>query len=121
MREYERISGKELDETVKTATLVEKAPPQLQEHLRLRGLQESIPVYRGYARSKKSWDFGGPADMYTGAVNQEKGQPKRKGKVKRKGKSDEGTGKRKAKAKAKAKGQEPKHNENLRKDANVQD
>ena len=36
VREYERISGKELDETVKTATLIEKAPPQLQEHLRLR-------------------------------------------------------------------------------------
>ena len=36
VREYERISGSELDQTVKTATLMDEAPPQMQEHLRLR-------------------------------------------------------------------------------------
>ena len=36
VREYERISGSELDQTVKTATLTEEAPPQKQGHLRLR-------------------------------------------------------------------------------------
>ena len=30
VREYERISGKELDQTAKTATLIEEAPPQMQ-------------------------------------------------------------------------------------------
>ena len=29
LREYERISGKEVDQTVKTATLMEESPPQL--------------------------------------------------------------------------------------------
>ena len=36
VREYERISGKELDETVKMVALIEEAPLQLQEHHRLR-------------------------------------------------------------------------------------
>ena len=36
VRENERISGKELDQTVRTATLMEEAPPQVQGHLRLR-------------------------------------------------------------------------------------
>ena len=36
VRGYELISGNELDQTVKTATLMEEAPPQVQEHLRLR-------------------------------------------------------------------------------------
>ena len=36
VREHERISGSELDQTVMTATLMEEAPPQMQEHLRLR-------------------------------------------------------------------------------------
>ena len=39
VREYGRISGKELEQTVKTATLTEEAPPQMQEHLRLRSEQ----------------------------------------------------------------------------------
>ena len=33
---HERICRKELDETVKTATLIEEAPPQLQDQLKLR-------------------------------------------------------------------------------------
>ena len=36
VREYERICGKELDETVKMVALIEEAPLQLQEHHRLR-------------------------------------------------------------------------------------
>ena len=65
MREYEQISGKELDETVKTVTLIEEAPPQLQEHLRLRSeeigtdYKKVILSIEGYVRPKKSWDSGG--------------------------------------------------------------
>ena len=40
VREYERISDKELDQTVKTATLMEEAPQQMQEHLRLRSARK---------------------------------------------------------------------------------
>ena len=52
VREYERISGNELDENVQTATLIEEAPPQLQEkswvafRRNWHRLQESIPLNR---------------------------------------------------------------------------
>ena len=42
VREYERISGEELDQTVKTATLMEEAPPPMQEHFRLRSEELDI-------------------------------------------------------------------------------
>ena len=83
LREYERISGKELDQTVKTATLMEESPPQL----RLRSEEivtdhkKVILAIEGYVRSKKTWDSGGLVDMDIGAVNKGKGQPKGKGKT----------------------------------------
>ena len=59
------LCGKELDETVKTATLIEEASPQLQERLRLRSEESGtddkkviLPI-EGYVRSKKPWDAGG--------------------------------------------------------------
>ena len=85
VREYERISGSELDQTVKTATLMEEAPPQMQEHLRLRSKEigtdykKVILAIEGYLRSKKTWNTG-PDDMEVDAVVKGKGQPKRKGK-----------------------------------------
>ena len=56
VREYERISGSELDQTVKTATLMEEAP-QMQEHLRLRSEESGndhkkvTQATEGYLRS----------------------------------------------------------------------
>ena len=73
VREYERISGSELDQTVKTATLMEEAPPQMQEHLRLRSeeigtdYKKVIQAIEGYLRSKKTWNTG-PDDMEVDAV-----------------------------------------------------
>ena len=64
VREHERISGKGLDQTVKTATLMEEAAPQMQEHLRLRSKEictdykRVIQAIEGYVRSKKIWDTG---------------------------------------------------------------
>ena len=95
VRKYEWISGKELDQTVKHATLTEEAPTQMQEHLRLRSeeigtdYKQVIQAVEGCVRSKKTWDSGGPVDTDTGAVNKGKGQPKGKGKGKGKGKSHE--------------------------------
>ena len=70
MREYERISGSELDQTVKTATLMEEVPPQMQEHLRLRSeeigthYKKVIQSDRGLlALEENPWDTGGPDDM----------------------------------------------------------
>ena len=112
-REYERISGKELNETVKTATLHEEAPTQLQEHLRLRS-EEICTDYKkvvlsieGYVRSKKSCNSGGPADMDIGTVNE--GKCWLKGKDKGKGKGDKGT--EQPRGKGKGKNPQPKHNE----------
>ena len=57
-REYERISGSELDQTVKTGTLMEQAPPQMQEHLRSRSeeigtnYKKVIQAIEGYLRWK---------------------------------------------------------------------
>ena len=68
VREYERISGSELDQTAKTATLMEEAPPQMQEHLRLcseeigTDYKRVIQAIEGYLRSKKTWNTG-PDDM----------------------------------------------------------
>ena len=84
VREYERISGSELDQTVKTATLMEEAPPQIQEHLRLRSeeigadYKKVIQAIEGYSRSKKTWDAG-PDDMEVDAVVNGKGTAQRKG------------------------------------------
>ena len=64
VREYERISGSELDQTVKIATLMEEAPPQVQEHLRLRSeeigtdYKKVIQAIDGYMRTKKTWNTG---------------------------------------------------------------
>ena len=89
VREYERISGSELDQTVKTGTLMEEAPPQMQEHLRLRSeeigtdYKKVTLAIEGYLRSKKTWNTG-PDDMEVDAVSKGNGQPK--------GKSDKGKG-----------------------------
>ena len=120
IREYARISGKELDQTVKTATLEEEAPPQLQEHLRLRSeelgtdYKRVILATEGYVRSKKTWDSGGPVDMDSGADSKGKGQLKGKGTSKGKGKSDKSKGQPKGKGKRKS--HEPEHNENSKSD-----
>ena len=124
VREYERISGKERDQTVKTATLNEEALPQLQEHLRLRSeeigtdYKKVILAIEGYVRSKKTWDSGGPVKMDIGAVNKGKGQPKGQGKSKDKGKSDKGTRqpKRQKQMQRQRKNHEPQHNENSKSD-----
>ena len=97
MCEYERISGKELNETVKTATLIEEAPPQLKEHLRLRSEElgthheNVVTDSESYIRSKRSWDTGGQAGMGIGAHSRGKEQYRGKGKhkIKSHGKGDE--------------------------------
>ena len=119
VREYERISGSELDQSVKTATLIEEAAPQMQEHLRLRSeelgtdYKKVIQAIEGYVRSKNSGDTGGPVDMDIGAASKGKGQPKGKGRSKGKDKSDKGIGQPRGngKGKGKGKGREPKNNE----------
>ena len=64
VREYERISGSELDQTVKTATLMEEAPPQMQKHLSsvaFRGnwhrLQESNAGDRGLPALEENLEY----------------------------------------------------------------
>ena len=107
-REYEWISGSELDQTMKTGTLMEQAPPQMQEHLRLRSeeigtnYKKVIQAIEGYLRSKKTRNTG-PDDMEVDAVAKGKGQPKGKGKSKRKGKSDKGKGQPKGRGRNKGK------------------
>ena len=89
VREYERISGKELDQPVKTATLVEEAPPQVQEHQRLRSVEigtdykKVIQAVECYVRSKKTWDSGGPVDMDIRRSQQGQGSAQRKGQEQR--------------------------------------
>ena len=119
--EYERISGKEPDQTVRIATVMEEAPPHLPAHLRLRSeeigtdYKKVILAFKGYVRLKKTWDSGGPVDMDIGAVNKGEGQPKGTGKSKGKGNSDKAQDSQKAKAKTKEKAKEPKHNEHWNK------
>ena len=111
VREYERIPGSELDQTAKTATLMEEAPPQMQEHLRLRSeetgtfYKKVIQAIEGYLRSKKTWNTG-PDDMEVDAVVKGKGQPKGKGKSKGKGKNDKSKGQPKGKGRRRAKAKE---------------
>ena len=60
VREYEQISDKVLDQTVKAATLMEEAPAQLQGHLRLRfeeigtDCKKVILAIEGYVGSMKT-------------------------------------------------------------------
>ena len=122
VREYERISGSELDQTVKTATLMEEAPP---EDLRLRSedigtdYKKAIQAIEGYLRSKKTWNTGAD-DMDVDAVSKGKGQPKGKSKRKGKGESDKGKGQLKRKGNGKGKGKrkarESKSKENSKSD-----
>ena len=111
VRQYERIYGKELDQTVKTTTLMNEAPPQLQEHLRLRSeeigtdYKKVILAIEGYVRSKKTGDPGDLVDM-------DKGNPKIKGKSKGKGESDKGKGQHQGRGKGIGKSHEPEHNDN---------
>ena len=124
VREYERISGSGLDQTVKTATLMEEAPPQMQEHLRLRSEEigtnnkKVIQAIEGYLRSKKTWNTG--PDVEVDAVVNGKGQPKGNGKSKVKGKSDKGKGQPKGKGRNKGKekgtARESKSKENSKSD-----
>ena len=108
VREYERISGSELDQTVKTATL-EVAPPQMQEHLRLRSeeigtdYKKVIQAIEGYFRSKKTWNTG-PDDMDVDAVS--KDSPKERARTKAKVRVTRARDSQKVKAKARAKGKE---------------
>ena len=61
VRECERISGSDVDQTVEIATLMEEAPPQMQEHLRLRSEEIGTSFKTGdtgdrgfsYARRKR--------------------------------------------------------------------
>ena len=82
--------GKERDQTVKTATLMEETPPELQEHLRLRSegigtdYKKVVQAIEAYMRSKKTWDSGGPVDVDIGAVNKGKCQPKSKARARAK-------------------------------------
>ena len=97
VREYERMSGSELDQTVKTAALMEEAPPQMQEHLRLRSeemgtdYKKVIQAMKGYLRSKKTWNTG-PDGMEVDTVVKGKRSAQRKGQEQSKGKSDKGKG-----------------------------
>ncbi len=117
VRVYERISGKELDQTVKTATLVVEAPPQMQEHLRLRSdeigtdYKKVILAIEGCVCSKKTWDSGGPVDVDVGAVKKGKGQPEGKARARAKV-SDKGKGRPKGKGKS----HEPQNNDNSKSD-----
>ena len=76
---------------MKTATLMEEAPPPMQKHVRLRSeeigtdYKRVIQAIEGYLRSKKTWNTG-PDDMAVDAVVKVKGQPKGKCKSKGKGK-----------------------------------
>ena len=69
VREYKRKSGEQLDQTVKTAMLIEEAPPQMQGDLRLRSeeidtdYKKVILAIEGYVRSKKTWESGDAVDM----------------------------------------------------------
>ena len=86
VHEYERVTGRELDETVKTATLVEEAPPQMQEHLRLRSeeigndYKKVVLAIESYMRSKTSWTpASATVPMDIGAIGKDGGK-KGKGK-----------------------------------------
>ena len=79
-----RISVKEIDETVNTATSIEEAPPQWQKHFRLRseeiGTDQKILVtaIESYVRSRKSWGTGGHVDMDIGAISKDNARGKGK-------------------------------------------
>ena len=125
VRECERISGSDVDQTVEIATLMEEAPPQMQEHLRLRSeeigtdYKKVIQAIEDYLRSKKTWNTG-PDDMEDDFVVKGKSQPNGKGKSKGKSKSDKGKGqpkgKGRSKGKEKGKAREPKGKENSKSD-----
>ena len=127
MREYRRISGKELDETVKTGTLIEEAPPQLEEHPRLRfeetatNCKQVILSIEDCVRPEKSWASAGHADMDIGEVSEGRDQPKARASAKGKGKGDECKGQLKGKGQGKGRSHKSKHSELLRKDANKSD
>ena len=83
-QENERISGSELDQTVKTAnTDGGKRPPQMQEHLRFtlrrnwHRLQESVQAIEGLLCARRKPGNTGPDDMEVDAVVKGKGQPQR--------------------------------------------
>ena len=104
---------------------MEEAPPQMQEHLRLRSeeigtdYKKVTQAIEGYLRSKKTWNTG-PDDMEVDAVVKGKGQPKGKGKSKGKCKSDKGKGQPKGKGRSNGKGKgqarESKSKENSKSD-----
>ena len=102
-----------------------EAPPQMQEHLRLRSeeigtdCKKVIQAVEGCLRSKKTWNIG-PDDMEVDAVVKGNGKPKGKGKTKGQGKSDKGKGQLKGKGRNKGKGKgkarESKSKENSKSD-----
>ena len=112
VRECERISGSDVDQTVEIATLMEEAPPQMQEHLRLRseeigtGYKKVIKAIEGFFRSKKTWTTC-PDDMKVDdAVVKGKGQPKERARAKAKVRVTRARGSPKVKAEARARRKE---------------
>ena len=75
VRQCERITGLELDETFTTATQIEEAPPQLQAHPRLRSVEigtdykKVVVVIESCLRPKKSWGTRSQADTNIGATS----------------------------------------------------
>ena len=110
VREYEWSSGSELDQTVKTATLMEEAPPQMQEHLRLRSEELGtdymivIQAIEGHLRSKKTWNTG--LMTWTLTLSASKGSPQERARAKAKERVTRARDSQKVKAKAKTKGKE---------------
>ena len=107
-REYERISCSELDQTVETATLIEEAPPQMQEHLRSRSeeigteYKKVIQAIEGYLRSKKTWNTG-PGGMDADVSARAKVSPKERARAKAMVRVTRARGNPKVKARAKGK------------------
>ena len=102
------MSGSELDQTVTTATLMEEAPPQMQEHLRVRSdeigtdYKKVMQAIEGYLTSKKTWNTG-PDDMDVDAVSKD---PKERARAKAKVRVTMARSSPKVKAEARAKGKE---------------
>ena len=118
VREYERIPGKELDQTVKTATLIDEVPPQMQEHLRLRSKEigtdnkKVILAVEVTCARRKLGILEARLTQTLAQSTRAKVSPKEKGRARPKVR----TTKAEAEAKAKAKAMQPKNNENSKSD-----
>ena len=116
MREYEPIFGTDLDVTIKIATQIEKAPPQLQEHPRLRSWEIGTVYKRtdvaieSYIRSKKSWEakltWTLEQSVKASRISRSKYKGKSYGKGDQRFRSPQGKAQPRGKGKGKGKGQE---------------